>query len=155
MRKDDNKLMIEIIEHNKELIEEYPFLKLKYNLDDMPTYTWLDDMPIGWRIAFGEQMCKEIKEELLKHNELDSYKIIQIKEKFGGLRWYDNSGLPGMQFIVAKYEALSEKTCINCGKPAIWISKGWISPYCDECATKQAKAQGVDINKRFKKIQED
>ena len=155
MRKDDNKLMIEIIEHNKELIEEYPFLKLKDNYDDMMTYTWLDNMPIGWRIAFGEQMCKEIKEELVKNNELDFYEIIDIKEKFGGLRWYDNSYLPGIQFIKAKYEALSEKTCITCGKPAKWISGGWISPYCDECATKQAKARGVDINKIFKKIQED
>ena len=155
MRKDDNKLMIEIIEHNKELIEEYPFLKLKDNLDDMLTCTWLDYMPIGWRIAFGEQMCKEIKEELLKHNELDSYEIVDIKEKFGGLRWYDNSNLPGLQVIIAKYAVLSEKTCIVCGKPADWISTGWISPYCDDCATKQAKAQGVDINKRFKKIQED
>ena len=155
MRKDDNKLMIEIIEHNKELIGEYPFLKLKDNLDDMLTYTWLDYMPIGWRIAFGEQMCKEIKEELLKHNELDSYEIVDIKEKFGGLRWYDNSNLPGLQVIIAKYAVLSEKTCIVCGKPAEWISTGWISPYCDDCATKQAKAQGVDINKRFKKIQED
>lgn len=154
MIKNDNKLMVEIIEHNKKLIEEYPFLKIDDNCDTID-YTWLDYMPIGWRIAFGEQLCKEIKEELLKHNELDSYKIIQIKEKFGGLRWYDNSGLPGMQFIIAKYEALSEKTCINCGKPANWISKGWISPYCDDCATKQAKAQGVDINKRFNKIQED
>lgn len=155
MTKDDDKLMVETIEHNKELIEEYPFLKLKDNYDDMMTYTWLDNMPIGWRIAFGEQMCKEIKEELVKNNELDSYEIIDIKEKFGGLRWYDNSGLPGMQFIIAKYEALSEKTCINCGKPANWISKGWISPYCDDCATKQAKARGVDINKKFNKIQED
>ena len=151
MTKDDDKLMVEIIEHNKKLIEEYPFLKIYDNMN----YTWLDDMPIGWRIAFGEQLCKEIKEELIKNKELDSYKIIQIKEKFGGLRWYDNSGLPGMQFIIAKYEALSEKTCINCGKPANWISKGWISPYCDDCATKEAKAQGVDINKRFNKIQED
>ena len=155
MRKDDNKLMIEIIEHNKELIEEYPFLKLKDNLDDMMTYTWLDDMPIGWRVAFGEQMCKEIKEELLKHNELDSYEIVDIKEKFGGLRWYDNSNLPGLQVIIAKYAVLSETTCIVCGKPAEWVSTGWISPYCDDCATKQAKAQGVDINKRFNKIQED
>ena len=154
MTKDDDKLMVEIIERNKKLIEEYPFLKLEGSCDTI-SYTWLDDMPIGWRIAFGEQMCKEIKEELLKNNELDSYEIVDIKEKFGGLRWYDNSGLPGMQFIIAKYEALSEKTCINCGKPANWISKGWISPYCDECATKQAKAQGVDINKIFNKIQED
>ena len=151
MTKDDDKLMVEIIERNKKLIEEYPFLKIYDNMN----YTWLDNMPTGWRIAFGEQMCKEIKEELLKNNELDSYEIVDIKEKFGGLRWYDNSGLPGMQFIIAKYEALSEKTCINCGKPANWISKGWISPYCDDCATKQAKARGVDINKKFNKIQED
>ena len=151
MIKDDNKLMNEVIKHNKKLVKEYPFLKIYDNMN----YTWLDNMPTGWRIAFGEQMCKEIKEELVKNNELDSYQIIQIKEKFGGLRWYDNSGLPGMQFIIAKYEALSEKTCINCGKPANWISKGWISPYCDDCATKEAKAQGVDINKRFNKIQED
>lgn len=155
MTKDDDKLMVEIIERNKELIEEYPFLKLKDNLDDMLTYTWLDYMPIGWRIAFGEQMCKEIKEELLKHNELDSYEIVDIKEKFGGLRWYDNSNLPGLQVIIAKYAVLSEKTCIVCGKPADWVSTGWISPYCDDCATKQAKAQGVDINKKFNKIQED
>lgn len=154
MTKDDDKLMVEIIERNKKLIEEYPFLKIDDNCDTID-YTWLDDMPIGWRIAFGEQLCKEIKEELVKNNELDSYQIIQIKEKFGGLRWYDNSSLPGIQVIIAKYEALSEKICINCGKPAIWISKGWISPYCDECATKQAKAQGVDINKIFNKIQED
>ena len=154
MIKNDNKLMVEIIEHNKKLIEEYPFLKIDDNCDTID-YTWLDDMPIGWRIAFGEQMCKEIKEELIKHNELDSYEIVDIKEKFGGLRWYDNSNLLGLQVIIAKYAVLSEKTCIVCGEPADWISTGWISPYCDDCATKQAKAQGVDINKRFNKIQED
>ena len=131
-----------------------PFLKIDDNCDTID-YTWLDDMPIGWRIAFGEQMCKEIKEELLKHNELNSYEIVDIREKFGGLRWYDNSNLPGLQVIIAKYAVLSEKTCIVCGKPADWISTGWVSPYCDDCATKQAKARGVDINERFKKIQED
>lgn len=152
----DENLSAELNKHNEELVVEFPFLRV-YGQESCHgvTSTMLDDMPQGWRIAFGRKLCKEIKEELIKNNELYSYKIIQIKEKFGGLRWYDNSGLPGMQFIIAKYEALSEKTCINCGKPANWISKGWISPYCDECATKQAKAQGVDINKVFKRIQED
>ena len=38
-----------------------------------------------------------------------------------------------MQQFIAKYEDLSYKTCISCGKPATKISKGWISPYCDDC----------------------
>ena len=53
-----------------------------------------------------------------------------------GLRWYDD-GAPREVFdIISKYEQLSETTCINCGQPATLISKGWISPYCDECAKK-------------------
>ena len=136
MTKDDDKLMVEIIEHNKKLIEEYPFLKIDDNCDTID-YTWLDDMPIGWRIAFGEQLCKEIKEELIKNNELDTYKIIQIKEKFGGLRWYDNGfyeeGYEEYQTWLNKYEDLSFTTCIACGKPAIGYTKGWITPLCKDC----------------------
>lgn len=49
----------------------------------IPTYTELDSMPIGWRKAFGLQMCKDIKKELKKHNYLYKYRITQIKEKFG------------------------------------------------------------------------
>lgn len=53
-------------------------------------YTELDSMPEGWRIAFGIQMCEELKQELIKFDYLDKYEITQIKEKFGSLRWYDN-----------------------------------------------------------------
>ena len=149
-------LASELNKHNEELITEFPFLRVDWEETcHGVTYTVLDDMPQGWRISFGRKLCEELKEELIKNNALDSYEVEQVKEKFGGLRWYDNCYLPGLQVIIAKYAVLSEKTCINCGKPANWISTGWISPYCDDCATKQAKAQGVDINKRFKKIQED
>ena len=100
----------------------------------IPSYTELDAMPDGWRKAFGIQMCKEIKKELKKYNYLYKYRIMQIKEKFGALRWYDNGSPNGCVYpIINKYEALSERTCIVCGKPATKISKGWISPYCDNC----------------------
>lgn len=101
----------------------------------IPTYTELEAMPWGWRKTFGLQMCEEIKQELKKHKgALKNYRITQIKEKFGGLRWYD-AGSPEKIWkeIIPKYEELSYKTCINCGKPATCISKGWISPYCDNC----------------------
>ena len=130
---------------NKELIERYPFLIprnvwtdeiiIDLNSDEIE-YTLLDDMPTGWRNAFGEQMCEEIRKVLIQYNYLEKYRIVQIKEKFGGLRWYDN-GAPREVFdIIEKYSQLSEGLCIQCGKQATLISKGWISPYCDDCVKK-------------------
>ena len=101
----------------------------------LPSYTELDAMEPGWRKAFGIQMCKEIKKELKKHKFLYKYRIVQIKEKWGYLHWYD-SGTPKdskIYDIIRKYEKISAKTCGECGKPATKISKGWIYPYCDDC----------------------
>ena len=100
----------------------------------IPSRTELDAMPDGWRKAFGIQMCKEIKQELKKYNYLYKYRITQIKEKFGSLKMYDNGSPNGCVYkIIDKYEAISYHTCINCGSPAKYISKGWISPYCENC----------------------
>ncbi len=130
-------------EYNKQLIEQYPFL-MPYNVwtgkmleDYNYEYTWLDDMPDGWRNAFGLQMCEEIKQALLEDGGeqlLNEYKIDQIKEKFGYLRWYDNWTTKKVQDIIYKYEDISARTCISCGKPATKISRGWICPWCDDCA---------------------
>lgn len=99
----------------------------------IPIYTELDAMPKGWRKCFGIQMYKEIKASLKGHNYLKEYRITQIKEKFGGLRWYDAGAPEEVNKIIQKYEYISEKTCIVCGRPATKISRGWISPYCDDC----------------------
>lgn len=100
--------------------------------------TELDSMPEGWKKAFGEDMCFEIKSLLEKTNFEYDYRILQIKEKFGELRWYDK-GVPieiedEYQKILDKYTKLSRKVCIKCGKPATKISTGWVNPFCDECA---------------------
>ena len=119
----------------------------------LPSYTELDAMEQGWRIKFGENICKEIKYSLLHTytkeiknrfsisyiiayikglHMLFNYRIEQIKEKFGGLRWYDYGGTNDVFNIINKYEDISYKTCIVCGKPAKYITKGWICPYCEE-----------------------
>lgn len=99
----------------------------------IPTFTELDAMPEGWRKAFGIQMCDELKAQLKKERYLYKYRITQIKEKFGTLRWYDAGSSDNIQKIISKYENTSWNTCIVCGKPASKISGRWISPYCDEC----------------------
>lgn len=112
----------------------------------IPTYTELDAMEPGWRKAFGIQMCEEIKQALKKHNYLYKYRITQIKEKFGTLRWYDEGAPKEVHDIIDKYENLSWNTCCCCGKPATKITSGWISPYCDDCFPKNNFASQIKIN---------
>ncbi len=142
-----------IIRKNKELCERFPFLipwhrftgerfvqldrhgKMKAVHDYDWSYTELDSMPDGWRKAFGMKMCEEIREELIKWNDLDRWQIIEMKEKYGQLRIYDSGIKIGCRIhdIERKYEQISERTCIVCGAPATKMTLGWISPYCDKC----------------------
>lgn len=131
---------------NKRLIEEYPFL-LPRNcwsgkvLDGFDyTFTELNAMPIGWRKAFGKQLLEDVKKELVKNDLLENYRIMQIKEKFGTLRWYDNGATQGLNDILMKYEHISQFTCIECGKVNVPIfNHGWIEPYCCSCFNRYIK----------------
>lgn len=110
----------------------------------IPTYTELDAMPKGWRRAFGIQMCKEIKHALIKvggRKALYKYRITQIKEKYGELRWYDENSCVDIVKIIQKYEYISARTCINCGDLATGYTpyEYWKSPYCDNCKPKSSK----------------
>ena len=146
---------------NKRLCDKFPFLipsNWSGNSDEMPKwnyeYTELDEMPPGWRKAFGEQMCEEIMEELKASNMIDTYMVLQIKEKFGMLRWYDNGFTKKGFDIISKYEDMSKRICIACGKPATLISTGWISPWCDECA-EQISDHMVPINEFYRNYGEE
>ena len=116
---------------NEELIERYPFLACSKRND----YTWLDEIPPGWKTAFGVNFCEELRNELITNNFLDKFQILQLKEKYGRFTCYC-SGYPAgskISDIIKKYEILSEHICVNCGKPAKWVSTSWISPWCDAC----------------------
>lgn len=140
---------------NTELIERYPFLVLRNdwtdeiieNYDPECDGTYLDDMPKGWKIAFGERLCEELREALIKDNYLNDYRISQVKEKYGSLHWYDNGASEEVCKIIDKYEEISYHTCCICGAPATKISNGWICPYCDECFDKYHKNESFNIIK--------
>lgn len=122
---------------NKKLIKKYPWLK-PYDLwtgkiwkDYRYETTWADDLPRGWRKAFGDMMFEEI-DKVLKQTNTTIY-IEQIKEKYGQLRFYF-SGTSELHDIVEKYSTLSGNICIKCGKPDVpMLNTGWICPVCQEC----------------------
>ena len=138
---------------NKKLIERYPFLLPLHRLTGKHPanfdfgFTELDALPDGWRAAFGEDICKEIMEELTQNDCVNTYHILQIKEKYGQLHWYSQGGTERIHHeIVPKYEKLSKRICIKCGQPATLVSKGWISPWCDACAEQFSHQNCVDID---------
>jgi len=68
-----------------------------------------------------------------------NYQIDQIKEKFGGLRYYctlehDEIG----HALIKQAEEQSFKTCERCGVPGSTRKlRGWLSTLCDKCLKKR------------------
>ena len=153
--------MDKIKEFNKELVKEYPFLhpykasnSMIEEFDNYEydySFTMIDLIEPGWMYAFGDDLLKELKEELLRVNFLDDYTVFQIKEKFGRLRWY-GSGYPQdskVDEIISKYEEMSYDICGKCGNHATYTSIGWIYPYCEKCARKKYEEAKKDFEEYF------
>jgi hypothetical protein len=59
-------------------------------------------------------------------------RVLQVKEKFGGLRFYINTGSDAIHDRISQAENESYKTCEQCGKPGVPRGGGWIKTLCDE-----------------------
>lgn len=57
--------------------------------------------------------------------------IHQIKEKFGGLRFYYEGGDAQIRGMVTMAEAWASRTCETCGAPGKIRSGGWLRTLCD------------------------
>lgn len=138
---------------NRKLCRRYPFLiprnvwtgKIvweQFKDTSKYEYTELDCLEPGWRKAFGTQICEELRQALLKANLLSKYHIMQIKEKFGELRWYDGGGIEETEQIIHKYRELSRHTCYVCGAPGEIINDdGWDVTMCPKCYEKMCKTR--------------
>ena len=66
-----------------------------------------------------------------------AYNLFQIKEKFGGLRWYAEGGNEASNILVREAEKEADKTCEKCGQPGKLRPGGWVMTLCDECQEKR------------------
>lgn len=65
---------------------------------------------------------------------------VQVKEKFGGLRFYYEGGDDHISGMVRMAESWASVTCEECGAPGLTRSGGWIRTLCDyHEAERQAK----------------
>lgn len=69
-----------------------------------------------------------------KHPVVPQVVVAQIKEKFGGLRFYYDGGDDKIQGMVTMAEAWAGHHCETCGNVGKSRSGGWIRTLCDEHA---------------------
>lgn len=61
-------------------------------------------------------------------------RAVQVKEKFGTLRFYMSGETTEMSAAIREAEAESARTCEACGAPGKARGGGWIQTLCDGCA---------------------
>lgn len=88
----------------------------------------------GWyNIIHNLSYCINSLLMQIPEEEREDYYVVQIKEKFGGLRWYMNDETKEMTEHIQKAEDMSYKVCETCGKPGEPRKGGWIKTLCDIC----------------------
>jgi hypothetical protein len=104
----------------------------------IPTFTELDALDCGWKKAFGIQMCKDLRKQLLKEGNLFKFRITQLKEKWGVMELYNTGASNKVDSIIAEYQRISATTCNYCGGKATIITHpgAYMLPYCQECYNK-------------------
>lgn len=73
----------------------------------------------------------------------DDVVVVQVKEKFGGLRFYTSNSTREYQQLIRYVESLCDMLCENCGKMGHRTKGGWIKTLCDDCDTDKNKTKNV------------
>jgi hypothetical protein len=118
------------------LSQDYPYL-----FYDGEPYDFSGEIGRGWHdlciMAFGEIVDAYIEYGV----DLSEFCLLQIKEKFGGLRIYvggmDAELHDAVAEIINEAESASFKICEVCGEPGYPRNGAWIKTLCDKHANQE------------------
>ena len=69
----------------------------------------------------------------------------QVKEKFGGLRFYYRGGDDVIDGMLQMAESMSYVTCEECGSPAKSTTGGWIVTMCQSCTDSREERRQKEL----------
>jgi len=115
------------------LYNEYWSTKSRYDSIkdkvDQPTYGFKPDGD-----PVGKIITQELIDEAKAKMEEEAAKVpvaSQVKEKFGGLRFYVNAATDKHFNYISFAESMSYRTCEECGAPGKRYTDGWHTTLCD------------------------
>jgi hypothetical protein len=124
---------------------------IKYHNEDLDRkfkYPWMWDFQRwlrwncrkkgSWKEKLADWIYQNAPKEGFPHL---SIRIDQIKEKFGGLRFYYSGGDKEISGMTRLAESLSYRICEYCGTTHnVGVTQGWICVICKDCHEKNERA---------------
>lgn len=121
-------------ELEQKLVQKYPSIFRDYRGDMRQTC-------MAWGFECGDGWYNLINELCEKLSKYDDVVAVQVKEKFGGLRFYisgvDKSHYDEVYKYIEEAEEKSIKICEVCGEPGKIRGGGWIHTSCELCNKKR------------------
>jgi len=126
-------------ELDKKLCEKYPKIFADRHGDMRNTaMCWGFDCGDGWYWLI-DQLCDHIQSYIDSNPHLNIGQVVatQVKEKYGGLRFYYMGGDNHIDGMVSHTEYLSYRMCEECGTTEnIGMTQGWLKTICRNCFDK-------------------
>lgn len=117
---------------DKALCEKYPLIFAKRN--GLPSETL---MSFGFECGDGwyniiDALCNCIQTYIKYAPNIPQVVALQVKEKYGTLRFYIHGGDPYIDGMITMAEAISGRTCEICGNPGKIMGESWLKTRCEE-----------------------
>jgi len=129
-------------EKTKELIDRFPKLyrgRTKPLTESLMAFGFeIGDGWFGIIVELSQRIDDIVKAAGIPEEEYPE--AMQVKEKFGGLRFYIGSATDEVFAAIDEAEAKSVKTCETCGQPGRQVGEGWIVTICEACEKKNEQA---------------
>lgn len=87
------------------------------------------DCPAGWTQIVRKLACAVEEYAVKNHKDL---KVVQVKSKFGGLRYYMSAYDEAIEALIREAEIESLRTCMVCGQQGKPRGSGYVTTVCDE-----------------------
>lgn len=128
----------------KILLEEFSDLFPKYSPMYRGQIPFRFECDLGWYDLIYS-LCKDIRKILQKSPELKKkFSVFQVKEKFGGLRFYIGLGNEEIFDRIHKAEEESYHICEKCGKPGkLRTDLIWYKTLCEDCYRKKKEDEYI------------
>lgn len=145
-------------ELDNKLCEKYPkIFKLRNSSMRETAMCWGFEHGDGW-YSIIDAACSNIQNHVKWKRKTEPYASMtdeefdeihqpvaaQVKEKFGGLRFYVDCADEYTRGVIDMAESMSYRTCEDCGAPGVKRASPWIRTLCDTCNTRTPNGRKED-----------
>lgn len=134
------------------LYEKFSFLNPADPPRDRPKSFYFECYDGWYKLLL--RLCNDIQNKLDREPEevRNEFRVVQVKSKFAGLRFYVTGGTDEIHKIIEKAESDSYGICEICGKRGgLEVLSGWDFTLCGRCFKDNARKVALEERRELKR----